>query len=236
MTARASRPKSRRPSRSAATPEPPVDPDAIRNVVMPAALADLPFRPFFVLRDPDQLGERVARRYRFELRAAGLRCHTSETFRVEALSALRSRYEPETYEASRARLTAFWAAVDQGETVDPDEEAAVKELGDRLEREHPPLARMAADNERFFSDSLRIAASMALAGWAGLDVPYDLVAGRIPIATIDAIERALGDAETRAGKEAGGAWAELGAACLARISPAPQADSAPDNGKEEAER
>ena len=77
---------------------------------------------------------------------------------------------------------------------------------------------MAADDAAFVTGAPRIGASLVLAGWTGIAVPFDLAAGRIPLVTIDAIEAALGSIEKEHLRDPGAAFAALGAEALAIIT------------------
>lgn len=169
----------------------------------PPSLANLPAPPVFKLR---AASGREMRKYQYVMQVEGLEYHSMDAIRGEVLVALKALYTPDLFEASAARLRSFWALLDQnakaanGGKVEPDpaEEEAVNDLVERLTREWRPLARMGADNMRFVEESLRIAVSMFLVGWSGLDLAYRREDGRVPLGLIDELEEKLQAIERQA--------------------------------------
>lgn len=159
---------------------------------------------------------RVLPRYRHALRAAQLKYHGTTAFRDEMLVGLAKLWTPSDFDTHSSRLRAYWAAADALETrlsewkgagakgdaptIDlPDEEVTqVIDLQRRLADAWQPLATMAADNAHFLEESPRVALSMVLTGWSGIDVPFALEQGRVPMATIDRVETALAKIEQQA--------------------------------------
>lgn len=176
----------------------------------PESLKDLRDGPVFWLRP---MTGRILPRYRHALRSAGLQFHVPADIRAEMLVALANLWTPSTFDEQSARLQVYWDAADQleealrqwraaggqGEAptigIDDAEVAAIVDLQRRLSENWPRLARMAADNSLFLEESPRVALSLVLAGWSGIDVPFALEQGEVPMATIDAIEKALGKVE-----------------------------------------
>lgn len=180
----------------------------------PPSLAHLTEPPSFDFR-PIERGQ-VALRH--ALAAAGVCFHGAAAIRDEAERAIRALVEPEFIDATMGRLRALWARIDGGEELEADEQAALDDLEARLNARWTRLRTMAADDAAFASEAPRIAASLVLAGWSNLEVPFDLAAGRIPLATIDAIEAALMAIEQGHDLALGTAFAALGAHSLIIIS------------------
>lgn len=154
----------------------------------PASLKNVPVPPVFLLRPADG---REQREWEYRLAERGLCTHGPEAIRAEMLRGLESRYDAETFAASKARLESFWALCDQGGTVDPRERADVDELTQRLYRVWQPIQRMFADNYKFGEESGRIAAAMFIVGWRKFDLPYRREEGAVPLEVIDDVELAL---------------------------------------------
>lgn len=189
----------------------------------PPALRELPDAPVFLVRPPP----RGARDLRYALTAAGLVFHGPVAHREEAAKALRELWPPEQVDDGLARLREFWATLDRGEKLAPADSAALDELSTRLRAAWPRIGRMAADDAEFIEAAPRIAAGLVIAGWSGIDVAYRRDAGRVPLATIDQVERALVELEGTAGLEPGAAFVELTAEAFAIIN-GPADAPAPD--------
>jgi hypothetical protein len=164
----------------------------------PSSLANLAAPPVFRLR---AAGRREFRKYQHILQSEGLEFHDREDLRAEVLRALKSLYSPDIYEANAARLRAHWALIDQKGEPEAAETDAVDELTERLTREWRPLSRMGADNVRFIEESLRVALSMFLVGWSGVEVSYRREDGRVPLEVIDDLEDWLVKTEKQAKKD-----------------------------------
>ncbi len=147
--------------------------------------------------------------YRHAIESAGLAFHSIDDMRAETLRALEQLWPKRTYRREVARITALWNRLDGGEALAPEEQGALDGLGERLARAWPRIAEMAADNARFGRESAIIAASLIITGWSNLDVAFRREAGRIPLATLDQVEAAIGPI----------AWTQLATACVARLRP-----------------
>lgn len=187
----------------------------------PPSLKNAAVPPVFQLRSASG---RDLRRYQKLIRAEGLVYHDQEAFRAAALEALKALWSPEVYKTEAARLRSHWELVEQGGVPDPAEKAAVEELIDRLGRADKRLSALAADNGEFIEETMRIAASMFVAGWTGLDLGYSREEGRVPLDLMDKVESALFDAEQKAIADkvegagpAGLAWMQLCNACQSRL-------------------
>lgn len=161
----------------------------------PPVLKNVPVPPVFLLRPADG---RELRQFEYRLMAEGLQFHGADAFRAQMLVALKELWSPEDFEPHASRLRSYWALCDQNAQVDEAEAAAIRELTERLMRIWPALSRMAADNKRFSDESGRIAASMFIVGWTGLEVSYSRDAGTVPLAKIDKVEIELAAMETKA--------------------------------------
>lgn len=205
----------------------------------PETLKDVAGAPVFWLRP---MTGRILPRYRHALTSAGLQFHNPGSFREEMLRALPKLWTPADFEVNKGRLQAYWDAADRFEeavkqwraagavgeppelTFDREEARRVAELQAGLVEHWPRLAIMTANNKLFLEESPRVAASMVLAGWSGIDVPFALDAGVVPMATIDAVEDALEEVEQSArGRsiavgEDGTAFMELIARCLRELN------------------
>lgn len=188
----------------------------------PACLANVPVPPVFKLRPA---GGREIRKYEFLLGAAGLRGYQPADFRDEIRRALPNLYDPEQAARSREKMEAYWALSDQtGGKVDPKEEADVNEFVRRAMSAWPPLARMAAEAKRYGDESARIAASMFIVGWTGLDLEYRREDAVVPLELIDEIEFKLNEIEQEAIRAKvkdvvlpGVAFSQLVVACVTRL-------------------
>jgi hypothetical protein len=188
---------------------------------VPESLRNLAAPPVFTLRPASG---RDWRRYQKLLRSEGLAYHDQAEFRRAALEALKSLWSPEVYETEAARLQSYWELLEQGGEPDPDTNAAVTDLIERLSRADKKLSRLAADNGEFLEESMRIAASMFVVGWTGLDAPYSREEGMVPLETLDVVEQKLFDAEKKAMEDkvvgvavTGVAWLQLCNACQSRL-------------------
>jgi len=187
----------------------------------PVSLKNVPVPPVFLLRPADG---RELRKFEYRLMAEGLQYHNSEAFRAEMLKGLGQLWSPEDFEANKARLESYWALLDQGGVPDQSDAEAVGELNARLLRAWRPLTAMAADNKRFSDESGRIAASMFVVGWTGLDVAYAREDGAVPLARIDEVEERLAAMEVEAAAnkvegigKPGTAWMELSTAAYMKL-------------------
>jgi len=181
----------------------------------PDSLKDVAGAPVFWLKP---MTGRTLPRYKHALRAAGLKFHQVDDVRAETLKALQTLWSPELYGEHAARLEAYWKASDTydrlvrdwqaagaaGEApdlktlIDQAEVDSIRDLQNRLGDAWPPLAMMAADNALWLEEMPRVALSMVLAGWSGIDLPFRMEEGRVPLAVIDQIEKALSKAEDAA--------------------------------------
>lgn len=181
----------------------------------PDSLKDVAGAPVFWMKP---MTGRTLPRYKHALRAAGLKFHQVEEVRAETLKALAALWSPEQYEGHAARLDAYWKASDIfdqqvrewqsagatgeapdiGALIDAVEVDRIRDLQNRLGDAWPALAMMAADNALWLEEMPRVALSMVLAGWSGIDLPFRMEEGRVPLAVIDQIEKALATAEDAA--------------------------------------
>lgn len=190
-------------------------PDMFRtaSVWTPPSLAALPAPPQFAFRaaEPQEVIE-----FGYDLDRAGVRYHETDPFRAEMLRGLRELWSPATYATGEARLRAAWAAWDAGSAPDESEAEAIAELTQRLTDAWPPLARMAADNLRFPGESAKNAIARVVVGWTDTGVPYRREMGRVPLATLDELERAMGEMDKLASIGAT-SFGQLASEALARI-------------------
>lgn len=209
----------------------------------PGSLKNAPVPPVFLLQPADG---RESRSFEDQLVRAGLQPHTDATLRAEVLRGLKALWSPDVFSSEAARLQSFWALLDQGGDVDQLEAAAVAELSARVYRTWTPYAEMLADNIKFSRESLRIAASMFLAGWRGMKTAYTRENGMVPRNRVYDLERELFDMEEEAAKnnvegvgEPGTAYKQLALAAYLRLTlteterknlPSPPPSSAALNG------
>lgn len=181
----------------------------------PESLKDVADAPVFWLRP---MTGRTLPRYRHALRSAGLKFHGPAEVRAETLKALENLWSADGFSEHSGRLDAFWRASDAYEKAvrdwrqaggtgeEPDlfkliareEVEAIQSLQERLSDAWPALAAMAADNSLFMEESPRVALTMVLAGWSGIDLPFAMEDGRVPMLTIDRLEKKLTDVERQA--------------------------------------
>lgn len=168
----------------------------------PASFENLVPRPTFRFRPATP---RDRRNYTNALHEEGLRNWSDEAVQAEIIRAMRELWagDDDLLRANEGRLRNFWetvkqAAKDPSIVMDANEGDAVGELTMKLIDHWPPLRRMNADNLRFSEDAPKIALSMYLAGWEGIETGFRLIAGRVPIEVLDELEREIGKIEAKA--------------------------------------
>ncbi|MEA3044577.1 MAG: hypothetical protein QOH47_2415 [Sphingomonadales bacterium] len=187
----------------------------------PPSLKNAPVPPVFLLRPANG---RELRKFEYRLMAEGLQFYSTEAFRAEMLKGLAALWSVDDYPANAARLVSYWTLCDQKGEPDVVEAEFVAELTRRLMRAWPPLSAMAADNQRFSDESGRIAASMFVVGWTGLETAYLRESGSVPLLRIDDVETELAGMEKKAGEakvegvgKPGTAFAEVASAAYLRL-------------------
>ena len=187
--------------------------------ITPTSLRLLQHPPVFLYREARPREEREllhqARRQRIEH-------HSVDAIRDEALRGLKQLWPAEAYRENVPRLRRLWIKTDAGRRLPKSDTQALEDLGSRLVREWPRFREKLADNQKFLLEVPRVAASMMLIGWAGIDVPYSREAGLVPLETLDHLEEALAELERGLGVEPGPAWAEVSAMGLTLIQQPPQ--------------
>lgn len=156
----------------------------------------------------------------------GLLTHGTDAFRDEMIRAIKDLYSPpDVFEAAKARLESYWTLLDQGGQPSEEDAEATRELTERLIRVWPRLSNMAADNKRFGDEAGRIAASMFVVGWEGLETAYARSDGVVPLGRIDDVELELGMLEQKAKadkvegvEDPGTAFLQLTAASFRRLT------------------
>ncbi|HEX5183585.1 MAG TPA: hypothetical protein VFW19_10595 [Allosphingosinicella sp.] len=172
----------------------------------PPCLANVAEAPVFKLRPATK---RAMRDYRYAMQVEGLQYHSKEAIRAEALRALEALYSPEQFAAVRGVLLDAWLRTDQNIPLAAAEQAEIDDLTSRLIKAWKPLAVMSADNRQFFDESLRIALSLFLIGWSGLDLAFRFEMNRVPLDLLDEVEEALRAIEAKAiGDKVAGVGAE----------------------------
>jgi hypothetical protein len=161
----------------------------------PPSLENLVPAPTFRFR---AVTERDKRRYTHELANAGLRMYPKEQMRAEILDTLQKNWSEETFVKESSRLLNFWAKLDQELDLDPDEQKAVTELCIRCMDVSPLLRRMDADTRRFTDEAPSVALSMYLGGWSGVQTPFRLEAGLVPLDTLNQLRIDIGKLEEQA--------------------------------------
>lgn len=195
----------------------------------PASLAHVDGAPSFTLRTPTWREKEFRMRL---LRENSIIQHSDEAIRKEAIAGLKAGWTEEQAAEYLPQLQAFWEARDQFEMArraddeavweySPEDEQRVMVLLDAVEQIHPPLARMAADNEQFARLQPIIYLAIVVTGWTGLDVKRRLDRGYLSIDTameiVEALFRFEKDNQAAHGLNPGVAYAELYVALLNRF-------------------
>jgi hypothetical protein len=177
----------------------------------PPSLANLPSPPSFIVRTATQRSW-IA----FQDALASypgldrpLIFHSQEAMRAELIRGLDTLYIGEAVAAAKGRLQETWQILDMAEQSDDPEAAekpsdeALAEMGKlaaEITNEWRPLTRMAADNLRWSRDAPRIAVGMFVAGWSGVDLPYEREAGVVTLTHVDKLAEMLATVERDAVK------------------------------------
>ena len=175
---------------------------AQQTLFTPESFANMAEPPRFRFRAPSPIDRED---YRYALREAGLRFHAREEFHAEIIKGMTEMWagDADVLAGNIARLEAFWQLEDQAEqdptlSIDEQEQMAVRELLMQLMNAWPPLNRMNADNLKFAERAPKVALRMYLAGWQGIDLPFRLIAGQVPMESIFELEKAITAIEERA--------------------------------------
>lgn len=168
----------------------------------PPSFGNLEPRPTFRFRPASPRSQRI---YAQRLKRAGLRYYSDVDVQAEAIRAMRALWigNDDQLRANEARLTNFWETVKQAAKdttvgVDPAEAEEISSALQRLSDNWPQLRSMDADNWLFNQDAPKIALGLFLCGWSGLETPFRLEDGEIPMATLDALENEVDRIEKKA--------------------------------------
>ena len=197
---------------------------------VPASLQNLPAPPSFMLRAGTW---RDKNRYRHAIMSEGLVQHSRQQICDEVIRGIRAGWTGATADEIEAQIKEFWDAQEYHEKeATPDSPRfehpfaeKASQLIETVAQGWPPLMRMAADNDRFSEECRYVVVSLYVCGWDGIDVPFGLEGGVVPLADVSAAAEALEkiEAEYR-GKaikglgDAGTAFNELALACFQRLA------------------
>lgn len=173
----------------------PLDASATENFT-PPSLVNLPTPPVFILRSATQRSWIAFQDGMADFPGLDrpLIFHSQQALRDELLRGLDTLYVGEAIAAAKSKLQQSWAIIDQIAEYDdpkqaplPDEEAIreMDHLTEVVTREWTPMRKMAKDNLRWSRDAPRIAIGMFVAGWSGIDLPYEREEGVVPLTHVD---------------------------------------------------
>lgn len=144
--------------------------------------------PTFRLRAPS---ERHIRRFRQVCSDDGLTAYGEEDFTAEKYRAIDELWTPEDAQALKARLTTLLENIRQKIDISKDDIAWMEELDDSLFESWKQLRVMRRKTGDAREQMPHITVSTYVAGWDGLDVPFRLEGGYLPMTTVKEIETAL---------------------------------------------
>lgn len=191
----------------------------------PDALKSLDNPPVFNLRAATWR----EKEHRFFLhRVVGAVSHGEEAVRAETLNGLRALWTEEQAEQFVPWVEQLWDAQDQFELqslddpdlkweFDPDIERAVGELVDRLERTWPPLARMAADYQKYARFEPIVYFAIMVKSWQDIDVKRELDEGYLSIDCAYALFEKLIELDVQIGATPGTSATQLRRKCAERM-------------------
>lgn len=155
----------------------------------PPSLAQLEPKPVFMLRAITTRDKRFHTRL---YRENGLKIHGRDALRSEILIGLKSLWTEEQFEQHSAVIRELWDAQDQFElqakdnsdlewSFDPEVQAAVNNLIERVEDAWAPLRRMVADNGEFGQMLVPVMLATVVKSWTGIDVKRELDRGYLTL-------------------------------------------------------
>jgi hypothetical protein len=161
-------------------------------------------------------------------REAGIITHSTEAIRAETLNGLRALWTEDQFAEYSTFITSLWEAQDQFPArlaedpdlewdFDPEIEKAVDELATKIEREWPPLARMAADIDQYQRLAPVFYAAVIVKDWSGLPTKRLLDRGYLSIDCAMALCEDMIRKDREAGVAPGMSWAQLYSACVDRM-------------------
>ena len=188
----------------------PLTADEMENFT-PPSLANLPSPPVFILKTASQRAWIAFQDALADYPGLDrpLIFHSQDVMRAEMLRGFDTLYVGEAVAAAKVRLRETWQLLDMAEQADDPEAveqpspaalAEMAELAAGITKEWSPLRKMAADNLRWSRDAPRIAVGMFVAGWSGIDLPYEREEGVVSLVHIDKLAEVMGviEAESRA--------------------------------------
>lgn len=167
--------------------------------------------------------------HRFFLhRVVGAVSHGEEAVRAETLNGLRALWTEEQAEQFVPWVEQLWEAQDQFALqsrddpdlkweFDPEVERAVGELVDKLERTWPPLARMAADVQKYARFEPIVYFAVMVEGWEGIDLKREMDEGYLSIDCAYALREKLIALDAKAGAIPGTSAIQLHVKCMSRM-------------------
>jgi len=135
--------------------------------------------------------ERHLRRFRAVCADEGLESYSDEDFLEEKLRAIPLYWSEEDAAAMRVRLQTIVETVKQNVAMSDEDRAWAERLDEDLFDVHRPLRVMQRRTDEANEHRPRFSLATYLCGWSGIDVPFKLEAGYIPISTVDALSREL---------------------------------------------
>lgn len=156
-------------------------PESLKEVLGDAA-------PKFRLRAPS---EAHVRRFRQECNDEGLTSYSDEDFTAEKMRAIDALWTADLAQPLKDRLNTLLVSMDQGVETSVEDLLWVEELDDSLFQNWKPLRIMRRKTGELREYAPRIAVSTYVAGWSGLDVPFRLEGGYLPLATVTLVHKEL---------------------------------------------
>jgi hypothetical protein len=135
--------------------------------------------------------ERHVRRYRALCVDDGLTYNTDSTLFAEQIEAVETLWSSETAQPMISKMRLIAENAKQDIPNSDDDAKWSKALAEQLMENWPRLRVMKRQNIEFMEYSPRYALSAFLQGWKGIDVPFRLDAGFVPVDDIPKIGRAL---------------------------------------------
>lgn len=150
----------------------------------PESLRNAPTPPVFLFQP---VTHRHKKAFETALVEEGITFNQTDAVRDAIFKALESLWTPELYERESARLRQAFDNMDAGIIISDEDQEHVNDLIQRVQAVSPTVGRMVAQNMRFHSETPKVAVSLVLVGWIGLDTKYQRAGMTIPMETMDAL-------------------------------------------------
>ncbi len=161
----------------------------------PESLKNIGDAPVFRLRPAT---ERDMRTYRRLIAEEGLNYSSDEDLHAAIVKAIGELWSAEDAAPMATRYESIIVARNQDIEISDEDRDWASELVETVLRNRKSLRVMAADRTEFQSDAPKVALALYLSGWKRFDMPFKLDGGFVPIDTIYAVEKLLGEIEATA--------------------------------------